>query len=104
MNFKTHNDSDIDVNGTSFQGKVFESFEKLLKVFGSPLGASADNKVDVEWEVEMNDGTVATIYNWKDGNAYCGEDGTDPVDIVDWHVGGKSKSAAWGIEEILKSN
>ena len=99
--FKTHNDTEINVNGTSYQGAIRESFEKLLEVFGAPLGASADNKVDAEWEVELDDGTVATIYNYKDGNAYCGEDGTDPVDIVNWHIGGKSKSVVWGIEEIL---
>jgi hypothetical protein len=104
MNFQTHNETDIPTAGTYFQGQITETFEKLLEVFGTPLGASADNKVDVEWAVETDDGTIATIYNYKDGNAYCGEDGLDPVDIVNWHVGGKSKSAAWEIEEILKSN
>ena len=79
MNFKTHNDTDIDTNGTSYQGAIRESFEKLLEVFGAPLGASVDNKVDVEWEIEFGNGIVATIYNWKNGPASMGEDGTNPV-------------------------
>ena len=29
------------------------------------MGASDDNKVDVEWNIMFNDGVVATIYNWK---------------------------------------
>jgi hypothetical protein len=103
MNFKTHNDSDIDVNGTAYQGAIRESFEKLLEVFGTPLGASSDNKVDVEWEIEFGNGIVATIYNWKDGNAYCGKDGLDPVEITDWHIGGKNQHSVWEVEEYLKS-
>ena len=65
LRFKTHNDSNIDVNGTSHQGEISETFENLLKVFGTPMGASDDNKVDVEWNIMFNDGVVATIYNWK---------------------------------------
>ena len=48
LRYETHNDSDIDVNGTSYQGEISETFENLLKVFGTPMGASDDNKVDVD--------------------------------------------------------
>ena len=102
MNFKTHNYKEINVNGTSFQGEITATFEKLLKVFGTPLGASSDNKVDVEWNLEVGD-VIATIYNWKNGVAHMGSDGTNPVDITRWHIGGKSKGAVWTIEEILES-
>ena len=33
----------------------------------------------------FNDGVVATIYNWKNGPASMGENGTNPVDIETWH-------------------
>ena len=69
LRFNTHNDSSIDVNGTSHQGAISETFENLLKVFGTPMGASDDGKVDVEWNIMFNDGVVATIYNWK--NSVC---------------------------------
>ena len=104
LRYETHNDSDIDVNGTSYQGEISETFENLLKVFGTPMGASDDNKVDVEWNIMFNDGVVATIYNWKNGPASMGENGTNPVDIETWHIGGKTISAVYDIEEILENN
>ena len=62
LRYKTHNDINIDVNGTSQQGAIFETFENLLKVFGTPMGASDDGKVDVEWNIMFNDGVVAVQY------------------------------------------
>jgi hypothetical protein len=103
LRYETHNDSEIDVNGTSYQGEISETFEKLLKVFGTPMGASGDNKVDVEWNVMFNDGVVATIYNWKNGPVSMGERGTNPVDNTTWHIGGKTDCAIYDVEEILKS-
>ena len=103
LRFKTHNNSKIDVNGTSYQGVISESFKNLLNAFGTPMGASDDGKVDVEWNVLFNDGVVATIYNWKNGPASMGSNGTNPVDIQTWHIGGKTVSAVYDVEEILKS-
>ena len=103
LRFETHNDSDIDVNGTSKQGVIYETFEKLLRVFGTPMGASDDGKVDVEWNIMFNDGVVATIYNWKNGPASMGSNGINPVDNKTWHIGGKTISAVYDVEEILKS-
>ena len=102
LRFKTHNDSNIDVNRTSHQGEISETFENLLKVFGTPMGASDDNKVDVEWNIMFNDGVVATIYNWKNGPASMGANGTNPVDNEIWHIGRKTISAVYDIEEILQ--
>ena len=103
LRFKTHNDTDIDVNGTSHQGEISETFDNLLKVFGTPMGTSDDDKVDVEWNIMFNDGVVATIYNWKNGPASMGVNGTNPVDITNWNVGGKTISAIYDIEEILEN-
>ena len=83
--------------------EISETFENLLRVFGTPMGTSDDGKVDVEWNVMFNDGVVATIYNWKNGPASMGENGTNPVDIETWHIGGKTISAVYDVEEILKS-
>ena len=104
LRYETHNDSDIDVNGTSYQGVITETFENLLKVFGTLMGASDDGKVDVEWNIMFNDGVVATIYNWKNGPASMGSNGTNPVNIKTWHIGGKTISAMIDVEEILKNN
>ena len=61
-----------------------------------------NGKVDVEWNIMFNDGVVATIYNWKNGPASMGTNGTNPVDIKTWHIGGKTISAVYDIEEMLQ--
>ena len=104
LRFKTHNDSKIDINGTHHVGSISETFENLLKVFGTPMGASDDGKVDVEWNIMFNDGIVATIYNWKNGPASLGLNGINPVDLIDWHIGGKTISAVYDIEAVLENN
>jgi hypothetical protein len=103
LKYKTHNDTKINVNGTSHQGEISESFETLLKLFGTPMSA-VDNKSDVEWSIMFNDGVVSTIYNWKNGPAFCGNDGINPVNITEWNIGGKTISAVYDIEEIIKNN
>ena len=90
MKFKTHNDKKIKTNGTSLAGEIQATFEQLLITFGTPLGQSADNKVDVEWHVEVESHeSPITIYNWKDGVAYLGEAGKNPADIEVWNIGAK---------------
>ena len=88
MKFKTHNDTEINVNGTYNVGELCASFEQLLKTFGTPLGQSPDNKLDAEWyvEVESQEGPI-TIYNYNNGVAYLGEDGMNPADIEVWNIG-----------------
>jgi hypothetical protein len=103
LRFKTHTDSEIDVNGTSHQGAISETFENLLKVFGTPMDVSDSGKVDVEWDIVFNDGVVATIYNWKNGPTSMGANGTNPIDNKTWHIGGKTISAVYDIEEILQN-
>jgi hypothetical protein len=75
MNFETHNDTEIEVNGTFKQGSIETSYANLVSKFGKPLGVSGDDKVDVEWLIRFSDGTIADIHNWKDGKAYLGDEG-----------------------------
>jgi hypothetical protein len=104
MTYNTHNTKKIDTNGTSFQGNINCSFETLLNKFGTPLGASADDKVDVEWNIQFDNGVISTIYNWKNGPVYCGKDGINPVNNTDWNVGGKNQHSLWEIEQILENS
>ena len=87
MNFKTHNNKEIDVCGTSLVGKIETTYAQLVELFGEPT-PSDEYKSDAEWEIELEDGTVNTIYNWKNGRNYLGIDGLDVEDITDWHIGG----------------
>lgn len=92
MSFKTHNDKKISVCGTYFQGELDMSYARLKKLFGKPTNGDG-YKVDAEWMLEFDDGTVATIYNYKDGKNYNGKHGTPKTKIRDWHVGGFSERA-----------
>jgi hypothetical protein len=100
--YKTHNDgvSTSEVNGTCLQGYVDVTYAKLKSKFGKPLDGDG-YKVDAEWVVKFKDGTVATIYNYKDGKNYCGKSGTPKTQITDWHIGGNSKRAVALVEAAL---
>ena len=76
----------VDVGGTSLQGYVNTTFAELVRVFGAPTYGpnepSGDGKVTCEWCLEFSDGTVATIYDWKEGST--------PMEKYSWHIGGLS--------------
>ena len=101
LNFVTHNDKNIECSGTHLQGYIESKFEKLVLLFGEPIRGDG-YKTDAEWEIEWNDGVISTIYNWKDGKNYCGDDGSDVEDITEWHVGGFDKNAVSYVELYLK--
>lgn len=88
--------------GTSLQGYVYASYDDLVSVFGQPsVGPdkpSSDEKVTCEWNLEFEDGTVATIYDWKE---YTGK---TPRGRYEWHVGGRGRSVESLIHEALNGN
>lgn len=98
--YKTHNDKHINYNMTSLQGYLTASYERLVELFGEPTEGDG-YKVDAEWIVEMDDGTVATIYNWKNGRNYCEDDGLYVEEITEWHIGGHNKRAVHLVEDVL---
>lgn len=100
MEFKTHNEGRIETGGTSLVGEITAPYSKLVKAFGEPT-ESDGYKSDAEWEVEFEDGTVATIYNWKNGKNYMGSSGTPTERIIHWHIGGFSSDAKYKVLEVL---
>lgn len=102
MNFKTHNEKHISAVGTWGQGCIEASYDDLVRVFGAPC--CLDNyKTDAEWLVEFDNGYVATIYNYKDGRNYLGDDGLPTEQIRDWHIGGASNLAVGLVQQALSS-
>jgi len=81
------------LNGTSLIGCVNVSYALLVELFGVPHNDGDGHKTDAEWDLEFEDGTVITIYNYKDGKNYCGYSGLAVEDITYWHVGGKENRA-----------
>tara|TARA_R100001163_G_scaffold64723_1_gene59661 strand:- start:367 stop:678 length:312 start_codon:yes stop_codon:yes gene_type:complete len=100
MTFETHNETTVLSGGTCLQGYITIDFDKLVAVFGEPCEGD-QYKVDWEWEIEFDDGTVATVYNWKNGPSYCGEQGLNQYQIKEWHVGGRSRTAVNLVENAL---
>lgn len=102
MNYITHNDTFIEVNGTHGQGQIPCSYTTLVKTFGEPFTAFMD-KVDAEWTIRFEDGTVATIYNWKNGKNYMGAEGLELSEIGIWNIGGFSKKAVEAVNNAVRN-
>jgi hypothetical protein len=91
------------LNGTSLIGCVNVSYSTLVDMFGPPHSDGDGHKVDAEWDLQHVDGTVITIYNYKDGKNYCGSNGDAVEDITYWHVGGKENKALRLIDSCVNS-
>jgi len=79
---------------TCLQGYITASYAELVKVFGEPQSTetSGDEKVNIEWELEVHDYDFnsikpVTIYNWKD---YDGGFEARSNQEYKWHIGGTS--------------
>ena len=99
MKFTTHNDAEIQTSGTHLQGYIQANYADLVEVFGQPHNLE-NYKTDAEWDICFEDGTRATIYNWKNGKNYCGEDGLELHEIQDWNIGGFDEKA---VKNVLKA-
>ena len=76
-----------NANMTSYKGKVNITYAELVEIFGAPDRGPHDlgDKVTCNWELKFDDGTVATIYDWKMSDTPMGE--------YEWHIGGHSLTA-----------
>ena len=103
MNYITHNEDEISVNGTCGRGCIDCSYSKLTQVFGQPSNNYDNYKSDAEWHLEFEDGSIATIYNWKNGINYCGPDEGTPTELITvWNVGGNGANATRLVLETLE--
>lgn len=89
-----------DAAGTCLQDYVTVGYKTIVERYGQPT-TSDGYKVDAEWVIEWEDGQVGTLYNWKNGKNYLGEDGTPVERIIEWNIGGKSKIAGKRIRDDL---
>lgn len=99
MKYKTHNDKEIDTNWSWYLGLVETSYDRLVSLFGEPT-LGDEYKTDAVWEIEFEEGgEVATIYNYKTGINYLGDEGKALNEIEIWHIGGYQDKV---VERILK--
>jgi hypothetical protein len=92
MEFITHNHPNYIWDGGWLQGTIDITYAELKKVLGKPSKGDG-YKVDAEWSINFENGTSASIYNYKNGKNYEGKDGLPKTKITDWHIGGKSDEA-----------
>ena len=84
--------TDADVNMTSLQGYMPARYEQLVAVFGEPTDSG--DKTTAEWALAFEDGTVATIYDWKEYET--------PMGLYSWHIGGMSKKAVDRVTQAFR--
>jgi len=82
-----------DTGGTYLQGHIDTTYENIVSVLGKQHHNGDDYKTDAEWNIKFEDGTIATLYNWKNGKNYCRDEGLDIEDITEWNIGGHSPRA-----------
>jgi len=82
-----------DTGGTYLQGHIDTTYENIVSVLGKQHHNGDDYKTDAEWNIKFEDGTIATLYNWKNGKNYCGDEGCELEDITEWNIGGHSPRA-----------
>jgi hypothetical protein len=84
---------DAYADGTSLQGYVTAYYHELVEKFGEPDLTMGD-KVTAEWCLEFEDGTVATIYDWKEYET--------PMGQYRWHIGGRNYDAVDRVISTLR--
>jgi len=96
--------TDKTANGTSFHDHTFTAtVDDLRNVLGKPKFESNDgqDKCNFDWIMETEDGTVFTVYDWKEYRQLAEDE------VIEWHIGGRSgadtEKALLEIREALMS-
>jgi hypothetical protein len=79
--------TDKTANGTSFHDHTFTAtVDDLRNVLGQPKFESNDgqDKCNFDWIMETEDGTVFTVYDWKEYRQLAEDE------VIEWHIGGRS--------------
>lgn len=74
--------------GTSFHDDIITAtVNELIKIVGEPTVANNDgeDKVNFEWHLELGDGTIFTIYDWKEYRSISMDE------LIEWHIGGNTR-------------
>lgn len=88
--------------GTGLQGEINTTYRQLVHTFGQPTLMGDEYKTDAEWCLEI-DGQVATIYNYKNGQAYLGAGAPATEDITEWNIGGFNGQAEYLVKKAIDS-
>ena len=99
----TYQMDDYVPSGSCLKGHITASYDALVEAFGEPniLNAEEGDKVWNEWGIRFSEGDddiYATIYDWKEHDAYVSH-----VGGYRWHIGGKQVEAVWCVLDALNA-
>lgn len=109
LSVEAFQDYDHAMSGTHYQGQINIRYSDLVRLFGNPLPGDA-YKTEAEWLLRFHDYDadryiVVTIYDWKRGPSYCGEEYGIRAEFNEvWHVGGHSGEAVHVLNDWLDMN
>lgn len=85
---KIHNLTNPDrVNGTSFFGAtILASCNEICSKLGIDVTCYGGDKTNFDFELELEDGTPFTIYDWKEG------DWVDEDTLLYYHIGARNST------------
>jgi len=82
--------------GTSFHDVTIDTtIHTLLKVLGQPtiVDNTGMDKTNYEWEMETEEGSVFTVYDWKEYRIL------NEHELIEFHIGGVSRA----VTQLAKS-
>jgi hypothetical protein len=88
-----------EANGTSFHSStVRASVNELIKIIGEPTyeDNTGEDKVNIEWVLEDDNGNVVTIYDWKEYRPLSYDE------KINWHIGGMEKNITDNVKEEIE--
>lgn len=87
-----------EVNGTSLKGYIKATLEQLYDAFDDAhiFRPNSLEKVQIEWRLKFEDGTIATIYDWKKNGYIPYSD-----ELVEWNIGGHTSEAVNLVRQAL---
>ena len=97
MKIKNLKDSE-KANGTSFHNSTIVcTVNQLKEAIGEPVFEcnTGEDKSNFDWECELEDGTVFTVYDWKLYEV------VDFDEWVDFHIGGFSYAETQKARKVL---
>jgi len=85
------------LDGTSFHGATISAtLADLQIILGAPNHTSDHHdKVQNEWEMELEDGTIFTVYDWKEYRRYTDKE------LIEWHIGGMDQKDTFVAQDTL---
>lgn len=84
---------------TSFHDATVQAtLETLINCFGEPADYGMGDKVQYEWELQLEDGTCFTLYDWKNTRRI------EPKTMVSWHIGHQHSKDAQRIKQAITSH